>query len=459
VGRTYAPGMASAEPAESAESAGRSGPALPDDSGEELWETYADRLAALLGPLEAAGWEIPEWFSSEGAPGASPLLFGELRRGRSALGFAFRPEEGKLHLQPPEPRPGPGPGPANAREALSALAEETVVDVGVRAGAAGAAGTAGTVGGAANSGRAGPGGEEAVAAVERRAGELGLLDALHVRLAPGTPEAAVREFEAERLMTLFGPAAAYRGLPVAHIVREAYDDPEVQPLLLLLLGTAGRGVEPDVVPGAVAIGVAAWCWRNGTAVEDHHLATDVLMARVNIAATRAVLPHVDPEDGVDWDGVGAALTSPDWALPDGRRVAALFGGAWPEVSRTVREQVRFWRRLDRQLFGPETVLRLLTIAGSTGYTWTWWGQGRWRAICERIVRDAITHGLALPPPYDRRGPGALVSALATAPDRESDEVLEWFIDLPQGGAEGPYGLRHHEVTQPVVRTHEPWWEA
>jgi hypothetical protein len=45
------------------------------------------------------------------------------------------------------------------------------------------------------------------------------------------------------------------------------------------------------------LGVAAWCWRNNTAVEDWHLPSEVLMARVNFTVTKAIQPHLDPFEG------------------------------------------------------------------------------------------------------------------------------------------------------------------
>jgi hypothetical protein len=77
------------------------------------------------------------------------------------------------------------------------------------------------------------------------------------------------------------------------------------------------------------------------------------MAKVNIAATKAVMPHVDPWEGIDWQGVEDALTSPAWQLADGRLISDLFSEGWPEIQRTVREQVRQWQRFDDELIGPQ----------------------------------------------------------------------------------------------------------
>jgi hypothetical protein len=210
-------------------------------------------------------------------------------------------------------------------------------------------------------------------------------------------------------------------------------------------------VLPDAVPDAAALGIAAWCWRNDTDdVEHWHLPSDVLMAKVKIAVTKAVQPHVDPVAGVDWQAIEDRLTDPSWQLADGRVVSNLFGECWPDVERTVRRQVRMWRRFDEDLIGPDATIRLLTVAGSTCYTRHWWGQGRWSAICRAIVTDAVSAGVALPPPYETKGIDALLSDLQE-PDSLGDDVLAWMIDVPGTCIDGPRGLRFHPSTRPITR--------
>ncbi|MEV1118004.1 hypothetical protein AB0I91_23300 [Actinosynnema sp. NPDC049800] len=64
-------------------------------------------------------------------------------------------------------------------------------------------------------------------------------------------------------------------------------------------------IVPAAVPSAAARGIAEWCWRRESEVEQwHHKVGDLTMARANIATTRAVLPHVHLE-GVDWPAVQA----------------------------------------------------------------------------------------------------------------------------------------------------------
>ncbi|MFJ2743434.1 hypothetical protein ACIO3O_27715 [Streptomyces sp. NPDC087440] len=399
---------------------------------QTLWQDYADRLVTILQPLADAGWELREEFDSDGQPGHEPLLFAEMWRGRAALPFEYAPEAGRITLHTYESVGDDWPEP------ISALESWVEIEVPKDKGA-----------------------EAAARAVARAAGEAGLLDALHVQVVGGAPEDVQTLFAAERFQSLLRPAAEYRGVPLEQVARDIDADSDLQAHVRIMFFLAGRHVEPDVVPSAVALGIALTCWRNETAVEDHHLATDVLMARVNIAVTRAVEPFVCPFEGVDWDGVESALTDEAWALPNGRTVSGLFGAGWSEVTRTVRCQIDYWRRIDTELLGPEAVLRLLTVSGSTSYTSSWWGQGRWRAICTAVVRDAVAAVAVLPQPYDIRGAEALVDSLAEAPDLESDAVLNWFIDLPvefREGAKRTHGLRHHEVTQPLIRTYEPWWE-
>lgn len=233
---------------------------------------------------------------------------------------------------------------------------------------------------------------------------------------------------------------------------------EAHPYLNMYLdiaaGVFGSGALPDLVPSATALGIAAWCWRNDTSVEAWHVATDVLMARVNLAVTKTVMDHVDFFDGVDWAGLETALTDSSWSLPDGRPIATLFGDGWPEVIRTVTERLRQWREIEENVLGPEATMRLLSMGGATGTTDRWWGQGRWTALCTAVVGGAIDADMPLPSPYHYRGSAQLIDDLSD-PDLLDDNVLEWMIDLPAGTVDGPRGLRFHSAARPVVRTISP----
>ncbi|GCD40366.1 hypothetical protein [Streptomyces paromomycinus] len=402
-------------------------PAAPAPPSDDQWSTYATELHEMLAPLEWAGWALPEGWDSEWDATVGPLLFETVWRGDAALNVEYRPGEQVLELQPWEDVTGDFP------ESFTVLGETVRLQ---------AADTP----------------EAAQARLAERAGELGLLDATRARPADTLPEELQQDFAARRLGRLFEPAADYRQLPLEKVLKEAIQHPWLSAYLNWVVSISGRHVQPDVVPDAAAVGVAAWCWRNDTAVEEHHLATDVLMARVNIAVTQAIQPHINPVEGVDWDAIEQALTDPQWALPDGTTIASLFGISWPHVRTTVVAQLAKWRRAEDELLGPETTLALLTIGGSTDYTHSWWGQGRWQAICRRIVDDALHSQITLPQPYNYQGPEALVRDLAR-PDLLSDEVLRWLIDMPEGGTGGPRGLRFHPITSPPVHVWAPYgWE-
>jgi hypothetical protein len=394
----------------------------PSGPSEGEWGEYVDRLVHLLGPLDWAGWQVPDSYDSEFDATAGPCLYGTLHRTWMVLAVEYLPDRGELRLDPCEMYDEDEP-------AVSMLDIATSIDL---------------VGDA----------DQDVQAVAAAAGELGLLDATRLRDAGdgAENEDLTQLMNAAYVRWLLTPAATYRNLDITVLAEELDADPFFRGIFRFVVRLAGYGVLPDLVPDAAVLGVAAWCWRNNTAVEDWHLSGDVLMARVNIAVTKAIQPHVDPYEGIDWDSVHTALTDPSWRLPSGAVIAELFSEGWPEVRRTVGKQVRAWQRLDEEVLGPEATLRLLTIAGSTSYTRHWWGQGRWTAICQRIIDDAVGAGLALPKPYDVADPGTLIGDLSD-PDQVSDDVLEWLIDLPEGGLDGPWGLRGHtDATAPVRRT-------
>jgi hypothetical protein len=400
------------------------GPGQPVRPADGAWAGYLERVCELLSSLEWAGFDLPEEWECEFDPQAGALLFADLWRGDGGLSVQYEPDAETLTLAPFEDVTGDWP--------LSYSLIEDSIRIPV----------AGTGNGAAD-------------AVARAVGRAGLLDATHVRIAEATPPDAAREFAYHCLRRIFQPAADFRKLSLAQVLREVTEDSSLAAYLEWVVGTAGGDVAPDVVPGAAALGVAAWCWRNNTAVEDHHLDSDVLMARVNIAVTRITMRHTDPVLGIDWDGIGSELSDPAWVLPGGRTVRSLFGAGWSEVVATVTAELARWRHLDHEVLGPRTVLILMTIGGSTDYTSSWWGQGRWAGMCRRVIDDAATAGLGLPLPYDFRGQEALLADLED-PDCVPDHVLDWLIDLPQSRADGPRGLRFHHVTRPVQRCWDPY---
>ncbi|MET9674637.1 hypothetical protein ABZY68_16295 [Streptomyces sp. NPDC006482] len=391
------------------------------------WSEYATRLHEMLSPLEWAGFELPEEWDTDFDRRHGGLLFETLWRGDGGVGVSYHPHEGKVVLGPFDDVAGQWP------HSYSLLEDSLEIPV--------------------------PGsGRQAAAAVEVAAGQAGLLDATHVYVAESAPEEARQEFTTHRIRRIFQPAAEFRRLPLNELLRETTEDHWLSSYLDWVVGRAGQDVAPDIVPDAAALGVAAWCWRNNTAVEAHHLETDVLMARVNIAVTRLTRQYICPVEGIDWDSIKDALMDPGWALPDTTPIHSLFGEGWTEVAATVCAELDRWRRLDHERLGAQTTLILMTIGGSTGYTDSWWGQGRWHSICRHILDEAIAAGLTLPAPYDRNGPEAFLADLHT-PDRLSDAALDWIIDLRGAAFEGPRGLRMNRITRPPRHCWDPFWHS
>jgi hypothetical protein len=388
----------------------------PGDPSDETWSGYAGDLEQLLGSLAWAGWELPVSYETDYDTESGAYLFGELLRTGMVIEVEYQPAKGELLLLPCEDEDV---------SRLSMLTDSVTIPVGHRI-------------------------DRGAELVAEQAGELGLLDATRLIAAPDSDVSTVELVTDRVIESVIESAAEYRNLPPEELVDRMMGDEELSTRLKVLMDFFARDVLPDAVPDAAALGIAAWCWRNDTDVENWHLPSDVLMAKVNIAVTKAVQPHVDPVEGVDWQGIEDSLTDPSWQLADGRVVSALFAEGWPDVERTVRRQVRMWRRFDEDLIGPDATIRLLTIAGSTSYTRHWWGQGRWPAICRAIVTDAINAGAALPPPYETTGTDALLRDLQE-PDSLSDDVLAWMIDIPDTDIDSPQGLRFHPSTRPITR--------
>ncbi|MFD0204715.1 MULTISPECIES: hypothetical protein [Saccharothrix] len=151
-------------------------------------------------------------------------------------------------------------------------------------------------------------------------------------------------------------------------------------------------IVPVAVPSAAARGIAEWCWRRESVVEQwHHKVGDLTMARANIAATRAVPPHVHLE-GVDWPAVRLSLTLPGRRLADGRALAELFEEGWEPILASIHGQVDLWQRVEDEL-GPQTVLALLSMHGSrTESVGDWWGSGHYEtlALPARCRRCSLT---------------------------------------------------------------------
>lgn len=213
--------------------------------------------------------------------------------------------------------------------------------------------------------------------------------------------------------------------------RDTRTDAKWLTAMILVLGDHHSYVMPDAVPRVAALGITLDCWRN-TEVENWHASEggwgiyDVIMAKLNIATSRALMRCVDT-DGVRWDEVRAVLCDADRALPDGRKLADLFQHGWSDVLASIDKHIGYWERAEHR-YGAEAVLRLLTLVGSDDATQTWWGHSWWPTLCEQTVMAAVDKGLAMPGGYDQEGAGALVEALSTTPELLSDEVLEFCIE-------------------------------
>ncbi|MFG2914599.1 hypothetical protein ACGF0D_17130 [Kitasatospora sp. NPDC048298] len=188
-------------------------------------------------------------------------------------------------------------------------------------------------------------------------------------------------------------------------------------------------IVPDPVPSAAARGIAEWCWRRESDVEEWHFKIcDVTMARANIAATRAVLPHVHPE-GVDWPAVRLALTAPARRLADGSALSDIFEEGWAPILASIHRQIDLWQTADETL-GPEAVLRLLTLHGSrTESVGQWWGSGWYETATRRAIARAAGDG-GLPEAVTAVFPDTehLADTAAAHPDLLDDDIFAWITE-------------------------------
>jgi hypothetical protein len=188
-------------------------------------------------------------------------------------------------------------------------------------------------------------------------------------------------------------------------------------------------IVPDAVPAVAARGVAEWCWRRESDVEDWHFKVgDLTMARANIAATRAVLPHVHSE-GVDWPAVRLALTAPTRRLASGLALSELFEEGWSPILASIHREIDRWCTVEDQL-GPEAVLRLLTLHGSrTESVGEWWGSGWYETAVRSAVARTASDG-ALPAGALRgfRDADHFADAVVHGPDLLDDDLLDWVTE-------------------------------
>ncbi|MFD9691766.1 hypothetical protein ACFWXO_39085 [Kitasatospora sp. NPDC059088] len=148
------------------------------------------------------------------------------------------------------------------------------------------------------------------------------------------------------------------------------------------------------------------------------------MARANIAATRAVLPHVHPE-GVDWPAVRLALTTPARRLADGHALGDILEEGWAPILASIHRQIDLWQQADETL-GPETVLRLPTVHGSrTESVGEWWGSGWHETTARRAVARAATNGGL---PAAALDAAQVPDAAACHPDLLDEGMFAWLTN-------------------------------
>jgi hypothetical protein len=199
------------------------GSAVVSPPSDSDWDRYMTRLHELLAALDWAGYEMLEEWDTDFDPQAGALLFAALWRGDGCVVAEYGPHQGMLALRPFDDVTGDWP------ESYSLLEQSMEISVPLP-------------------------GQQAVAAVTDAAGQAGLLDAAHVHVADSAPPEAKQEFAMRRIRRIFQPAAAFRKLPLADVLREVTESEWLSAYLDWVVGMAGRNVAPDIVPDAAAAG-------------------------------------------------------------------------------------------------------------------------------------------------------------------------------------------------------------
>jgi hypothetical protein len=203
-------------------------------------------------------------------------------------------------------------------------------------------------------------------------------------------------------------------------------------------------VIPDPVPTAAAIGLTLDCWRH-TEIENIHVnsktLTDVVMAKISIATTRALRAHITTA-GVDWEAVVVVLTDPHRRAANGHSIRELVGERWPDVRRDIEAKLLGWQHI-ANLAGPRATLRLLSIMGSTDYTKRWWGNSWWPDFASRVLSDVERDHPELLGIDDDINYLKLLDDVQNQPEQLPDGILAVLIDPPTGK-----GLRYTPVPMP-----------
>lgn len=287
--------------------------------------------------------------------------------------------------------------------------------------------------------------------IEDVGARLGLLDPTRFVLPAGVSAQERVDF----LLSLYGRyvgrvAAKWRGGNTLQALRVLDADEPFSQMVKTVMYLA-QNVVPDPVPMAAAIGITLDCWRN-TELETAHAGrktlTDVVMAKLNIATTRAVRSYITTT-GIDWDGVGGVLLDPERQLAPARTVAGLVGDQhWPAVQASIQAKLDNWLHI-ASVAGPQATLRLASALGSTDYTAHWWGNGWWTEFSDQVVHHVEDKFPELLPPGDDEFAGRrLASEVFHDHDPESlpDAVLSALIDPPDGK-----GLRYADL--PEIKRH------